>query len=565
MRKFKENLEYLQLLLENKDHLIDQLNLTPEQKEELKAFFKSHPNYENKIDWNNKALTYEDFKSVLALKGKSKNQAKKKGVSGLKEGTDYKIIGQGTTVSGEFGSANWEYTVYMPLTHLGSKTLASPATLPVITGEWCISMNDDTWWQNYTARTMDFFFILITEKGNPQNGYKFAVSRNSSELVSNLKQYGLEDVKGNLSLKDFPKEVKTRYNLGKFWDDPSASAVQRALVILDNSIDIFTAKDQCFSLFQLYCLPNDLFSSQLMDRVAWLALEGVIDKHLNDFLRVENEHTKRIASEKDYWLARMFNLNGTLNKDAVNNLGAAYHSMQFTIDLKFPGNYPYKFFPEENTVEAELFDGTWDPDYDEFRGVSNTDLWLGSIKKIDMSQVRQVHSIMEEAFANLPFEEFIPPASLQYIGTDAFTGCTGIKLLDFLKSKSLVVESLAFSYMYNLTTILFPHQLSLGSKVFNMTTGLKDIWYDGTLSEFLDTFTEVEEGQVQETDLKAIITYLFGGAYRGINAVIHCKDKRLTLNGAEIWEAATPKEKLNLLKKKKQQEEEEEDEDAIPF
>lgn len=564
MRHYKESLQNLISLLENKNHLIDRLDLTDSQKETLKAFFKAHPNYENKIDWNRKDLTFKDFENLLSNEGKSKSQAKKKGVSGLREGLDYKIIGQGTTVSKEFGSANWEYTMYMPLTHLGSKTLASPSTLPAVTGEWCIAMNDDTWWQNYTTRTMDFFFILITEKGNPQNGYKFAVSRNSSELVSNLKQYGLENVKGNLSLKDFPKEVKTRYNLGNFWDDPNAPAEQRALVILDNSIDIFTAKDQCFSLFQLYCLPNDLFSSQLIDRSAWSALEGVIDKHLNDFLRVENEHTKRIASEKDYWLARMFNLNGTLNKDAVNNLGAACNSMQFTIDLKFPGNYPYKFFPEENTLEAELFNGAWDPDFDDYRGVPNTDLWLGSIKKVDMSQAHQVHSIMEEAFANLPFEEFIPPASLQFIGAGAFTGCTGIKILDFLKNKSLVVERSAFSYTYSLTTVLFPHQLSLESKVFNMAVGLKDIRYDGTLSEFLDTFTEIKEGKVQETDLKTIITYLFGGAYRSINGVvIHCKDKKLTLNGAEIWEAANPEEKLNLLKKKKQQEEEEKDQ--IPF
>ena len=35
---------------EDKDRLIDKLDLTDDQKSELKAFFKKHPNYENKID-----------------------------------------------------------------------------------------------------------------------------------------------------------------------------------------------------------------------------------------------------------------------------------------------------------------------------------------------------------------------------------------------------------------------------------------------------------------------------------------------------------------------------------
>ena len=562
MRKFKENLEYLQLLLENKDHLIDRLSLTDDQKSELKAFFKAHPNYESKIDWNNKALTYADFKAVLALEGKSRSQAKKKGVSGLKEGTDYKVIGQGIAVNREFGSADWEYTMYMPLTHLASKTLASQTTLPPVTGEWCIAMNDDQWWQDYTSRTIDFFFILITEKGNPQIGYKFAVSRRSSELLDNLKQYKLENVQGSLSLRDFPKDARTRYNLGKSWDDPNAPVEQRALTILDNSIDIFTAKDQCFSLFQLYCLPNDLFSSQLLDKSAWLALEGIIDKHLDDFLKIENETTKRLVSEKDRWLKQLFNLNGTLNKSAVYNLGSALNSAAFTIDLKFPGNYPYKVFPSEATLEAELFNGAWDPDFDDYRGVKPTDLWLGAIKKIDMSQAQQVHSIMEEAFANLPFEEFVPSASLQSIGADAFSGCTSIKLLDFSKTRSLSVEQAAFSYMYCLTDIAFPQKLSLKSKVFNMSVRLQNIWYDGTLSEFLDTFIDLKEDKPKETDLKAIITYLFSGAYRGVRkTIIHCEDKDLILDGEEIWQNSNPEEKFKILQKKKQEEEE----DKIPF
>lgn len=162
MRKFKENLEYLQLLLENKDRLIDRLDLTDDQKTELKSFFKKHPGYENKIDWNRKDLTFADFKDLLALEGKSRSQAKKKGLPGLTEGTDYKILLETP-----------DYAVYYPMTHLGSQMLASPKIAPKVTGEWCISMNKSTYWDSYTDAGADFFFVFTTDR-------KYAIARLTS-------------------------------------------------------------------------------------------------------------------------------------------------------------------------------------------------------------------------------------------------------------------------------------------------------------------------------------------------------------------------------------------------
>ena len=119
------NILFKQSLKENKNHLIDKLNLTPNQKEEIKAFFTKHPSYENKIDWNNKSLSYKDFESLLALDGKSKTQAKKYGLVGLMDGKDYVDFGE--TDIPELGSCH----LYQPLTYLGSKTLASNAVAPV--------------------------------------------------------------------------------------------------------------------------------------------------------------------------------------------------------------------------------------------------------------------------------------------------------------------------------------------------------------------------------------------------------------------------------------------------
>lgn len=159
-------------LRENKDHLIDRLNLTDEQKAQLKAFFKGHPNYESKIDWNNKNLKFEDFSELLSLEGNTKSSKKKYGLSGkaqiedLVMDKDYKVLAQTD-----------DYTVYYPMTFKASEVLAKPTTPPEgVTGKWCISGKNyspgtqDQHWDSYTSKGFDFFFIFL-------NHTKWAVSR----------------------------------------------------------------------------------------------------------------------------------------------------------------------------------------------------------------------------------------------------------------------------------------------------------------------------------------------------------------------------------------------------
>ena len=139
-------------LLESKDHLINKLDLTDEQKTKLIDLFKQYPNLESKIDWNRKDLKWEDFSEVLENAGKSRNQAKKNGLSGLKEGIDYEITYQRPGL-----------VIYHILTHLASKTIASPQVDPPIEGKWCIAMNDPQWWCKYTRNGDDFFFVCFLE------------------------------------------------------------------------------------------------------------------------------------------------------------------------------------------------------------------------------------------------------------------------------------------------------------------------------------------------------------------------------------------------------------------
>lgn len=145
--------------IENKDRFIDnKLDLTNTQKSKLKDFFKLHPSYESKIDWNRKDLTWDDFTPLFELEF-SKSKAKKQGIAGLKKGKDYLLLAQ-----------NDVYSIYYPLNHKASQTLASKKVYPYIEGEWCISMNNEDWWNSYITREIDFFF-LFTEKT------KYAISR----------------------------------------------------------------------------------------------------------------------------------------------------------------------------------------------------------------------------------------------------------------------------------------------------------------------------------------------------------------------------------------------------
>ena len=172
MKNFKVNLQHLYQLLESKDHLIDRLNLTDDQKEELKVFFKAHPNFENKVDWNRKDLKWEDFRKVLELEGNTKSSQKKYGLSGkaqiedLIEDKDYKVLAQTD-----------DYIVYYPMTFKASEVLAKPTTPPEgVTGKWCISGKNyspgtqDQHWKSYTSRGFDFFFVFL-------NHTKWAVAR----------------------------------------------------------------------------------------------------------------------------------------------------------------------------------------------------------------------------------------------------------------------------------------------------------------------------------------------------------------------------------------------------
>lgn len=144
------------VLRESKDRLIDKLALTGEQKQTLKDFFKRHPSYENRIDWNNKNLTWEDFQGVLNILSKSetKRQIRSKTTKGLESlvaGRDYEVVDQQGTC-----------TLYKVLTYEAMCIIASNDVAPQLMSKI------PSWAQRPENEWYDWWTSDITPSSEPE-------------------------------------------------------------------------------------------------------------------------------------------------------------------------------------------------------------------------------------------------------------------------------------------------------------------------------------------------------------------------------------------------------------
>ncbi|MCK9544370.1 MAG: hypothetical protein M0R03_20315, partial [Novosphingobium sp.] len=140
-------------LLEKKDHIIKRLrNLTDEQKNELINFFNKKPNLESKIDWNNKDLTFDDFKEIMnTSKTERKKSVKNVGISGLVLGEDYL----------DFPTPNKNFTAYIPLNYEASKLIASK-DIGYCEGKWCTAyQKTDKHWNEYVVQKEIVLIYII--------------------------------------------------------------------------------------------------------------------------------------------------------------------------------------------------------------------------------------------------------------------------------------------------------------------------------------------------------------------------------------------------------------------
>jgi hypothetical protein len=151
-------------LIEKKDHIIKRLkNLSKEEKDILMPLFSSNnPKLEAMIDWNNKKLTFSDFKSVLDYRSKRSisKGVKKQGIKGLKKNKDYI----------ELKNISDSYNAYIPLSWEASRFIASK-NIGGCEGKWCTAyQKDQQYWDEYV---LDKGVTLIYLIGNDT---KYAVA-----------------------------------------------------------------------------------------------------------------------------------------------------------------------------------------------------------------------------------------------------------------------------------------------------------------------------------------------------------------------------------------------------
>lgn len=440
MSGFRDNLDQILSLLESKDHLIDRLDLTDDQKQKLRAFFKKHPNFENKIDWNNKNLTWKDFQEVLELEGKTKSAQKKYGLSGqaqitdIVEGKDYEIAFQNETC-----------TVYYPYNFKASEVLAKPSTPPVgITGKWCIAGKNyspgtqDRHWNEYTAKASgDFFFIFTTEN-------KYALYRpKDAENYNLMRLFNSRDVE--IGFKDLPRDLN-RVLLRKLFLYPK--------VLLDRYMQSKLERLDEFGV-EYSEDKRTLISGQYIEYIKTKATNYTIPEGVEIIM--------------DYALHGRNDLESLTLPSTIQNWG--YATFDHT-DLKtviFPENFNCYKIPRETFKNNKYLT--------EIKTGNQTGTLPEAITDIGAGAFRNCMSLPDLKF----------PRSIEKIRDGAFMYCLGFTEVDLSENHLILLEPLAFAFCKNLKIVHLPISIFQGinggihPNTFMQCESLQEVYFHGPL------------------------------------------------------------------------------------
>lgn len=137
-------LDLVTLFLESsKDRFINKLNITDDEKQELKDFCDKYPQYASRIDWQKRDLTWEDIKPILELPSQSKSAKKRQAKN------DPKLLFQRGSFIVYKETENWLYV--LPQSWEDAQFMDSSAC----GGEgakWCIGWKrSSSHWEGYTS------------------------------------------------------------------------------------------------------------------------------------------------------------------------------------------------------------------------------------------------------------------------------------------------------------------------------------------------------------------------------------------------------------------------------
>lgn len=400
--------------IENKDRLIDKLNLTDEQKTQLKDFFNKHPNYESKIDWNNKNLTWDDFSGLFDLEY-SKSKAKKKGIEGLKEGLDYLILEQ-----------NDLYTIYYPLDHKASQTLASTRVAPYTEGKWCISQNSSQWWDDYTNRGIDFFFYFTKTA-------KYAIDRRTRDEF-----------------------------------------IDKSLAETSAPMDIFSEQDHEMTIPEF---KADQDYKNRADKDKWIELTGKTYKTLKDFdeLKVRDPKDWSLEYEGAFYTKDGKTLKNV--KPGIKEIKIKEGCEDIKTRAFANSDIESVIMPDSITrTGSQVFYNCTKLKYVKlsrklYKIYEGMFLNCQNLKQIDLPP--DLEAIWTEAFANTGLEEVTLPENMNYLLTGAFSGCRDLKKIN-LNKKLSYIEIYAFAHS-GLETFTLPKNVNVFGACFQDCKNLRSV------------------------------------------------------------------------------------------
>ena len=516
MKDIVSDFRSLVKFIENKDHLIKRLNLTDEQKTKLIDLFKKYPNLESKIDWNRKDLNWPDFQEVLTSEGKSRSQAKKKGIEGLKEGEDYKLL-----------EKNENYTVYYPLTHLGSKILADKVAPVDVIGQWCISENEATWWNKYTSNGTDFFFIFTADD-------KYAVARTANQknwigTENSIVVFNAEDTE--LS----PNEVRKTFSQEPFGNNVLRSSVEETLP---------------YQLDQKYPYNrNEWFKSLPSGEYSKNGSKLIILNVDQPEIKIE-PGTKIIDAQfprPENTIVKTINIPPSVNiigKRAFQDL-TKISQVHLPLDCDI-GEFAFQDCTEliaaassfgkwpSNEIQANTFNGCKNLRYiplsDNVRDIGICAFAKTGSRIPELVLPETLTIVRSQAFYKSEFKKITLPSTFIEFGSDvfadskveilnvngqvrippgafrsckqlktisgwndykmtgiedlAFSGCSGLIELDFSQSGGIYIEGKSFANCKALTTVRFPKSTAISWNSFQDSPNLKDFYYPDTIEKW---------------------------------------------------------------------------------
>jgi hypothetical protein len=199
------------LLQEKKDHLINKTNMSPEEKQTLIDFFKKHPNYESKFDWQKKDIKFEDFASIMQSQAESKSNIKNlsrtsdlTAIWNARKEKDFEILWHNETD-----------IFVMPFSH-DCCVFMNSFDCYGTGAKWCIGTKDSNkYWQKYIIDDSTFFIFHYSKLKNIKEMYE--ISANSNEVINtwNAKDKSSKfKVPKIMSLQEFKNmiEIGNRYS-----------------------------------------------------------------------------------------------------------------------------------------------------------------------------------------------------------------------------------------------------------------------------------------------------------------------------------------------------------------